>query len=147
MPWWLGPSGPGDAGAVEHEGDAGAVERDIHQHLVEGAIHERGVDRDDRVQTAVGEARGRGHRMLLGDADVVDAVREALREGQQSGGTQHRGGDADDLGALLPDGDQLVGEDIGPGRGAAEPPTGSPDAGSMRPTAWNWSASSSRAGW
>ena len=74
-----GTVGSGDAGPVEHERHAGAVERDIHQHLVEGAVHEGRVDRDDRMQAAEGEAGRRGDGVLLGDADVVDAVGEALR--------------------------------------------------------------------
>ena len=95
--------GAGDAGAIEHEGDAGAVERDIHQHLIEGAVHERRVDGDDGMQPAEGEAGRRGDGVLLGDADVVHAVGEALGERQQAGGAEHRRGHRDDVVALVAD--------------------------------------------
>ena len=59
---------------------------------------ERGVDGDDRAQAAHGHARGRGDRVLLGDADVEEAVGEALLERQQAGGAGHGGGDGHELG-------------------------------------------------
>jgi hypothetical protein len=89
----------------------------IHQHLVEGAVHERRVDRDDRVQSAEGEARRGGHGVLLGDADVVDAVGEALRERLQARRAQHRRRDRDDVVATLSGRDECVGESVGPGDG------------------------------
>jgi hypothetical protein len=42
--------------------------------LVEGAGEERRVDAHDRVESAVGQARRRGDRVLFGDADVEDPV-------------------------------------------------------------------------
>ena len=47
----------GDAGAVQHEGHAGPVQRAVHQQLVEGPVEEGGVDGDDGVQPAEGQAR------------------------------------------------------------------------------------------
>ena len=79
MPWWLAPSGPGHAGAVQHDGDAGLVQGDVHQQLVEGTVQEGGVNGDDRVQSAEGHAGGRGECVLLGDADVDHALRDAGR--------------------------------------------------------------------
>ena len=66
--------GAGDPRAVEDEGDAETVQRDVHQHLVEGPVEERRVEGDDRVQAAAGESGGEGDRVLLGDADVEDAL-------------------------------------------------------------------------
>ncbi len=68
---------PGHPGPVEHEGDTGLVQSDIHQDLVERTVHEGGVQRDNRVQAAEGETCRRGDRVLFGDADVEDAVRDA----------------------------------------------------------------------
>ena len=110
----------GHARAIEHERDAGAVKCDVHHHLIERAIHERRVDRHDRVQAAEGQTGGGGHRMLLGDAHVVDPIGEPLGEGQQARGSEHRRRDADDIGPVLSDGDELIGEHIRPrGRGRA----------------------------
>src|SRR3712207_6953884 len=52
------------------------VQRDVHEQLVEGPVEEGRVDRDHRVQPAHRQARGRGQRVLLGDADVVRARSE-----------------------------------------------------------------------
>ena len=71
------------------------------------------------MQAAEGEAGRRRDGVLLGDADVVDAVGEALRERQQARRAQHRGGHRDDVVALVADLDELVGEDVGPRRAAA----------------------------
>ena len=71
--------GAGDAGPVEHEGDARAVQGDIHQHLVERAVDEGRVQGDDGMQSAEGETGGAGDRVLLGDADVEDAIRDTSR--------------------------------------------------------------------
>ena len=70
----------GDASPVEHERDRQAVQADVHQNLVERPVQERGVDAEHRVQATHGHARGRRHRVLLGDADVDDAIRVGLRE-------------------------------------------------------------------
>ncbi len=58
-------------------------------------------------------SRGDG-AVLLGDADVVDAVREGVGELLQADGLEHRGGDRDDVLALVAEGDHLVAEDGGP---------------------------------
>ena len=76
-----GAVGAGDPGAVEDEGDPGPVQGDVEQQLVEGAVEERGVDGDDGVQPAGGHPGGGGDGVLLGDADVEDAVGVGAREG------------------------------------------------------------------
>jgi hypothetical protein len=75
IPWWLGPSSPGDPGTVEHDHDVLAVQPDVEVQLVEGAREERRVERDDGDEPGVREPGSRGERVLLGDADVDDAVR------------------------------------------------------------------------
>ncbi len=52
--------------------------------------------------------------MLLGDPDVVDPVREGVRELLQADGLQHRRRDGHDVLALLAQLDHLVAEDGGP---------------------------------
>ena len=75
-----GAVGAGDARPVEHEGDAGPVHGAVHQQLVEGAVEEGGVDRDDGVQPGERQPGRHGDGVLLGDADVEDAVGEAVAE-------------------------------------------------------------------
>ena len=63
-------------------------------------VEERRVDGDDRPQPAHGHAGGGGDGVLLGDADVEEAVGEALLEGQQAGRVGHGGGDGHELGPV-----------------------------------------------
>ncbi len=70
----------GDAGAVEDEDDRQVQQADVEVGLVEGPREERGVDRDDRLQSAHGHAGRGGHGVLLGDADVEEAVGELRLE-------------------------------------------------------------------
>ena len=109
-----GAVGAGDAGPVQDEGDPALVQGDVHQDLVEGAVEEGGVDGEDGVQSAGGEARRGDGGVLLGDADVVDPVGEGLGELLQADRLEHRGGDGDDVLALLAELDHLVAEDGGP---------------------------------
>ncbi len=115
-----GAVGAGHAGPVQHERHTALVQRDVHQHLVEGAVEEGRVDREDGVQAAGGQA-GRGDRaVLLGDADVEDPLRELLGELVQADRLEHRGGDRDDVLALLAERDHLLAEDgrpVGAGGG------------------------------
>lgn len=68
-----------DPRAIEYERHPRAMERTVHEDLVEGPVQERGVERNDGVKSAKGKARSTGHRMLLCDADVVNAIRERSR--------------------------------------------------------------------
>jgi hypothetical protein len=55
------------------------VQRDVHEHLVEGAVEETWRRRTPPGAGRPWPGRPRGHRVLLGDADVVDPVRETGR--------------------------------------------------------------------
>lgn len=70
----------GQAGAVEHERDVQVLQGHVVDDLVERALQEGGVDGADRLHARRGHAGREGDRVLFGDADVVDAVREALLE-------------------------------------------------------------------
>ena len=106
----------GDAGPVQYEGDRQPVQRHVHEHLVEGPVEERGVDADHRVQPAHGEPGRGGHRVLFGDADVEDPVREVVGERVQPGRVQHGRGQRDHVRAFPAHRDQFVGEYLGPRR-------------------------------
>ena len=114
MPLCDGAVVAGDARPVEHERDGLAVQRHVHQQLVEGPVEERRVDGDHGVQTRVGQPRGRGERVLLGDADVDAPLRERLGERREPGGPEHRRRDRDDVLPHSADLDELVGEHAGP---------------------------------
>ena len=88
--------GTGDAGAVDAEHDRQAVQRDVVDDLVPRPVEERRVDRDDRAHATHRHAGRRRDGVLLGDADVEEAVREAVLERQQPGRPGHRRGDRDD---------------------------------------------------
>ena len=105
-----------EPGAVEHEGDRQLLERDVVDDLVEGALQERRVDRADRAQALAREARGEGHGVLLGDADVVDALRMARAEAVEAGAVGHRRGDRHHPLVAVGEARERVGEGLGPGR-------------------------------
>ena len=67
-----------EAGAVDADRDRQLLERDVVDDLVEGALEERRVDRDDRLQSGLGHPARHDDRVLLGDADVEDAVGEGF---------------------------------------------------------------------
>ena len=75
-----GPVDTGDPGAVEHEGDRQPMQRHVHQHLIECPVEERGIHRDHGMQAGHGQPGGRGDRVLLGDTDVENSLRERAGE-------------------------------------------------------------------
>ena len=86
----------GDAGPVEHEDDRAAVQADVEVGLVEGPAEEGGVHGHHGAQPGHGHAGGRGHLVLLGDADVEEALGEASLKGKEPGGPGHGGGQCHD---------------------------------------------------
>ena len=96
MPWWLVPSSPTRPGAVDGDEDRLVVLADVVDGLVEGALEERRVERDDRPHPAHRQAGRHRHRVLLGDPDVEEPVRELGLELRQAGAGRHAGGDPDD---------------------------------------------------
>ena len=86
----------GDPGAVDAEHDRQPVHRHVVHDLVPRPVHEGGVDGHDRAHAAHRHARRRRDGVLLGDADVEEAVGEAGLERQQTGRPRHRRGDRHD---------------------------------------------------
>ena len=81
--------------------------------LVVGTLQEGRIYRGKRFHAFGGEAGGKGHRMLLGDADIKTAVRELVAEQVEPGPRRHRRGDRDDAVVGLSLLDQRFGEDGG----------------------------------
>ncbi|MNS80830.1 hypothetical protein D3C72_1145270 [compost metagenome] len=90
-----GAVGADQAGAVQREHHRQVLQRHVVDQLVIAALQEGGVDRHHRLQALAGQAAGEGHRVLLGDADVVVAVRETPLELDHAGAFAHCRGDAD----------------------------------------------------
>ncbi len=82
--------GADDARAIDREHHRQVLQRDVVDQLVVATLQESRVDRDDRLHALAGEPGGKGHRVLLGNADVEIAVGEALREFDQSRALAHR---------------------------------------------------------
>ena len=71
--------GADQAGAVDGEAHRQVLDRDVVHDLVVGALQEGRIDRAERLYAFGRQARGEGHRVLLGDADVEGALRESSR--------------------------------------------------------------------
>ena len=106
-----GAVGADEPRAIEGEGHVEVLDADVVHHLVERALQEGRVDRRDGLHALGGEPGGEGHRVLLGDADVVEAVRVRLLEAVEAGAIGHRCGDRDDARVLVGELDQRVRED------------------------------------
>ena len=100
-----------EPGAVDRDEHRLVVLADVVDGLVERALEERRVERDDRPHPAHREAGRERHRVLLGDADVEEAVRELGLELRQAGAGRHAGGDRDDPPVRPRQLDQLGDED------------------------------------
>ena len=84
--------------------------------LVVAALQEGRIDRAEGLHAVGGKAAGKGHGMLLGDADVEGAFRECLAEQVDPGARRHGRRDRHDPVVLLGFLDQGVGEDLGVAR-------------------------------
>mmetsp|Transcript_85589 Transcript_85589/g.238151 ORF Transcript_85589/g.238151 Transcript_85589/m.238151 type:complete len:669 (-) Transcript_85589:2867-4873(-) len=108
--------GADEAGAVEREQHRQVLDGHVVHELVVGALQEGRVDRDDRLDALAGQARGEGDRMLLGDADIVITLREALVELDHARTLAHRRRDAHEPRVGLGHVAQPVAEDLGEGQ-------------------------------
>jgi hypothetical protein len=77
-PWCDGPSGPVTPARSSAEDHGKTVHRHVVHDLVPRPVEERGVDRHDGAQARHRHAGRAGDGVLLGDADVEEAVGEAL---------------------------------------------------------------------
>ena len=108
--------GADQAGAVDGKAHRQVLDRDVMHDLVVAALQEGGVDGAERLVAFGRKTGGKGHRMLLGDADVEGAVGERLVEDVDAGARRHGRGDADDLVVLLRFLDEALAEHVLIGR-------------------------------
>ncbi len=104
--------GAHESRAIHRESDGQFLDRDIVHDLVVAALQEGRIDRGERPHAFASETGGKGHRMLLGDADIEAASREALGEFVEARARGHRGRDRDDSVVVLGFGDESLGEDV-----------------------------------
>ena len=81
---------------VERKDHVDALQGDVLHEHVEGPLHEGRVDRHDGLHAGQRQARREDHRVLFGDADVVQAAGKLAFEAAEAGALGHGGGDRDD---------------------------------------------------
>ena len=111
MPWCEVPSSPTSPARSTARSDRQVVLADVVDRLVEGPLEERRVQRHDRAHPADRQTAGHRDRVLLGDADVVEPVRERRLELGQARAGGHAGGDRHDPLVCPRELDQLGHED------------------------------------
>ena len=112
MPWWVRPVVSGKSRAVDGERHREALQADVVNDLIVGALEKRRIDADDRAHALGGETRGEGDRVLLGNADVEEAIGiDRLELGKRRSG-RHRRRDGDDPWIVFGELDHRLGEDI-----------------------------------
>ena len=102
---------------VDGEAHGQALDRHVVDHLVIAALQEGRVDGAERLHPVSSETGGEGYRVLLGDADVIDPLGEALGHQVNAGAGRHGGGDGDDAVVLLGALQELRPEHLGVGGG------------------------------
>jgi len=112
----------GHAGAHAAQHDMIAVIGDVGLHLLERAAGQEGrCAADERHEAAIRKAGGDADHVLLGDADIDEAVRERLLEAPEIGRADAVVADGDDALIRLRELDQRLGEGLaaveGGGRG------------------------------
>ena len=105
--------GTDQPGAVYGEAHRQVLDRHVMHHLVIGALQEGGIDRAERPHPLRGEAGGKGHGMLFGNADVEIAIGVRRLELVQPGARRHGGGNGADRAVTRGFGQQGLGEDRG----------------------------------
>jgi hypothetical protein len=75
---------PDDTTAVYRENDGQFLKANIMYYLVKGALQESGVNSNNRNKALSGQSGGKGNRVLLADADIIDTLRKFGRDNAQA---------------------------------------------------------------
>ena len=103
------------ASPVKCKAHGQVLQCDIMDHLIIAALQEGRIDRAKRLVALGRQSRGKGHRMLFGNADIEGAGRINLAEPVKAGAGRHRRGNGDDLRVMSGFGNQALGKNIGVG--------------------------------
>ena len=90
-PAWVGPSAPTMPARSDGKQNGQVLQGDVVHQLVVGALEEGGINGDDGLHAFASQTAGKGHGVLLGDADIEIAVGELLFEFDQSAALAHGG--------------------------------------------------------
>ena len=72
----MGPSLADHAAPVDGEDHRQILQADVVDDLIVGPLQEGRIDGHHRPEALGGQSGGKGHRVLLGDAHIEEAVRE-----------------------------------------------------------------------
>ena len=89
---------PDNARAVHGKNNRKILQTDIVQNLIVGSLQESRINRHDGRQSFGGQARGKGHGQLFGDADIVKPAGMGLAEFFQPRALAHGRRDGDNPG-------------------------------------------------
>ena len=110
MGWAVGTDQPRP---VHGEAHRKRLDRHIVHHLVIGSLQEGRVDGAEGPEALAGKPGGKGHRVLLGNADVEGAAGKFLGEEIEARAGRHRRRDRHHLLVLLRLTDKSLGEHLG----------------------------------
>ena len=85
------------SGAVNGKTHGQVLQGHIMHHLIIGALQEGGINRTERLIALGCEPGGKGHRMLLGNADIKGAGGKGPAKQVEPGSAGHSGSHGNDL--------------------------------------------------
>ena len=106
--------GAGHTRAVEHERDSRFMQGNIHEYLIKRPVDKGRINRHHRVEAAIGETRGTGDRVLLGNSHIHHPGGETLGHFVQAGGAEHGSGNTQYRRIFLRLMHHGLGEHVGP---------------------------------
>src|SRR5713226_750360 len=102
--------------SVEGEDHMQILDADIVQDLIVAALQEGGIDRHDRCPTLGRHSCRKGHRMLLGNTDIIGAAGKLARQFIDAGAAPHGSRDSHHFRVFFGQPDQRGGKDVREGR-------------------------------
>ena len=108
-----GPVLSDQAAPVQAEGHVQILQADVVHDLIVGTLHEGRIDGHHGLHALRGQPGGKGHGVLLADADIEKPFRKPVREAAHPGALGHGGGDGHDALVLFGQLAQRGTEDLG----------------------------------
>ena len=107
---------PHQAAPVQSQEYRQVLQADVVENLVERPLDESGINGHYRTETFQRQPRGKGDRVLFGDAHVKESFRKLFPEFAQAGAFGHGRGDGHHPLVLFGGLDHVLAEDLGIGR-------------------------------